>query len=122
MAAFKARLEQYKASTIASGESSQGHFWELSEILISKINNCNHDSYAEYMSANPSLAKFKGINTYLFFSCIFQCIIITVGNGIGFRYILRRVHLQLAVWPKSLLSSLLLYFMWLRMATMAMQS
>ena len=63
--AFKARLEQYKVSAMASGESSRGHFWELSEILISKINNCNHDSYAEYMSANPSLAKFKGINTNL---------------------------------------------------------
>eukprot|EP00116_Pleurobrachia_bachei_P004142 sb/3464404/ len=45
---FKARLEQYKTSTIASGSPSLGHFWELSEILISKINNrCNHDLYAD---------------------------------------------------------------------------
>ena len=67
MDAFKARLEQYKASTIVSGESSQWQLWELTEILISKINNCNYVSYAEYMSANPSLAKFKGINTNLSF-------------------------------------------------------
>ena len=67
MDTFKARLEQYKTSTIASGSPSLGHFWELSEILISKINNrCNHDLYAEYMSANPSLAKLKGINTNMF--------------------------------------------------------
>ena len=38
---------------------------------------------------------------------ISMIIITIVGNGIGFRYILRRVHLELAVWPKSLLLLLL---------------
>ena len=61
--AFKARLEQYKAKTIASGAPSCGHYWELSDMLISKINDsANHDSYANYMSANPSFARFKGVN------------------------------------------------------------
>ena len=64
---FKARLVKYKTSTIASGAPSLGHFWELSEILILKIDNsCDHASYAEYMSANPSLAKVKGININMF--------------------------------------------------------
>ena len=40
---FKAQLEKYKKETVSSGVSSHGHFWELSEILLSKIDNDNHD-------------------------------------------------------------------------------
>ncbi len=60
--AFKARLECYKIQLQASGASSKGHFWELSEILMSKINQHDHDSYANYMSSNPLIAKYRGIN------------------------------------------------------------
>ena len=59
---FKARLERYKLDTIDSGDPSHGHFWDLSEILLSKINNCNHDSYENFMSTNPKIAKYKGVN------------------------------------------------------------
>ena len=59
---FKARLEKYKKETVSSGVSSHGHFWELSEILLSKIDNDNHDQCAEFMINNPAIAKFKGIN------------------------------------------------------------
>ena len=59
---FKARLEKYKKETVSSGVSSHGHFWELSEILLSKIDNDNHDQCAEFMMNNPVIAKFKGIN------------------------------------------------------------
>ncbi len=60
--AFKARLESYKTQLQASGASSMGHFWDLSEILMSKISNQDHDSYANYMSSNPMIAKYRGIN------------------------------------------------------------
>ena len=48
--------------TIVRGVSSQGHFWDLSEIILSKINDRNHDSYANFMSSNPMVSKYKGIN------------------------------------------------------------
>ena len=41
--AFKTNLEHYKMETIASGVSSQGHFWDLIEIILSKINDRSHD-------------------------------------------------------------------------------
>ena len=59
---FKARLERYKLDTIESGVSSNGHFWELSDILLSKIDKCDHDSYESFMSENPIIAKYKGVN------------------------------------------------------------
>ena len=59
---FKARLERYKLDTIYSGVPSHGHFCDLSEIFQSKINNCNHDSYENFMSTNPKIAKYKGVN------------------------------------------------------------
>ena len=60
---FKARLEKYRKETV-SGVSSHGHFWELSEILLSKIDNDNHDQYTEFMINNPLIAKFKGIKSF----------------------------------------------------------
>ena len=65
MEAFKARLKLYKKELISSGTSSLGHFWDLSEILLSKINDHNHDVYAQFMSDNPKIAKYKGINVRL---------------------------------------------------------
>ena len=41
--AFKTNLEHYKMETIASGVSSQGYFWDLIEIILSKINDRSHD-------------------------------------------------------------------------------
>ena len=59
---FKARLECYKKDTIASGALSMGNFWDLSETLLSKINDRDHESFAQFMSSNPMIAKYKGIN------------------------------------------------------------
>ena len=59
---FKARLQKYKTETVSSGVSSHGYFWELSETLLSKIDNDNHDQCVEFMINNPVIAKFKGIN------------------------------------------------------------
>ena len=60
--AFKGRLERHKLETIASGASSLGHFLELSGMILSKINNREHESYAEFMSSNPAIAKYRGVN------------------------------------------------------------
>ena len=60
--AFKGRLERHKLDTIASGASSLGHFWELSGMIISRINSREHDSYAEFMTSNPAIAKYRGVN------------------------------------------------------------
>ena len=60
--AFTARLECYKKHTIASGASFTGHFWDLSETLLSKINDSEHESYAQFMSSNPMIAKYRGVN------------------------------------------------------------
>ncbi len=62
METFKAHLERYKTDTIESGASSLGHFWDLSEILLSKISDREHESYANFMSANPMIANYRGIN------------------------------------------------------------
>ena len=58
---FKSRLEFYKTEAINSGSSSTGHYWELSDILLSKISG-DHDAYADFMCANPMVAKYKGVN------------------------------------------------------------
>ena len=59
---FKARLESYKLDHLKKGISSGGHYWELSEILISKISDCNRDSYTQFMLSNPGIAKNRNIN------------------------------------------------------------
>ena len=51
-----------RRDTIASGASSTGHFWDLSETLLSKINDREHESYAQSMSSNPMIAKYRGVN------------------------------------------------------------
>ena len=60
--AFKARLERYKEDTVASGASSTGHFWDLSTMLLGKINDCGRESYSQFMLSNPMIAKYKGVN------------------------------------------------------------
>ena len=62
---FKARLEAHKSDHLRRNVSV-GHYWELSEILISKINNSNHSTYAEFMLANPRIAKMKNINVNVY--------------------------------------------------------
>ena len=58
---FKVNLEKYKLRYMKEGVT-QGHYWELSSMLLSKINNESHDSYVNYMSSNPIIAKIKKIN------------------------------------------------------------
>ena len=45
---------------------SYRHFWDLSEIISSKINDRNHDSYTNSMFSNTMIVKYKRINVTLF--------------------------------------------------------
>ena len=38
----------------------------LSSIILRKINDTNHDAYAEYMLTHPTVAKIKKINTNIY--------------------------------------------------------
>ena len=58
---FKEWLERYKAENLKNDVSS-GHYWELSSMLLSKINDTNHDSYVDFMMENPVIAKIKSVN------------------------------------------------------------
>ena len=62
---FKSRLEAYKSDHLMKGISA-GHYWELSDNLLSKINDSNHDSYEQFMLANPRVAKMKNINVKIY--------------------------------------------------------
>ena len=42
--------------------SPSGHYWELTDILLSKLNDNKNDLYVDYMIANPKTAKRRGIN------------------------------------------------------------
>ncbi len=61
VSSFKLQLQDYKDDYVNSGRPSSGHYWELSEILFSKINDSNHDSYASFMIENPEIAKRRGL-------------------------------------------------------------
>ena len=46
---FKLQLQKFKYVCISSGRPSSGQFWELSETLLSKISESNHDLYVDFM-------------------------------------------------------------------------
>ena len=59
---FKLQLQKFKDVCISSERPSSGQFWELSETLLSKMNESNHDLYVDFMIANPKIANRRGIN------------------------------------------------------------
>ena len=59
--AFNARLQVYKEDSLRKGVT-QGHFWELSDQLHSKIDDSSRDSYVQFMSDHPRIAKLRKIN------------------------------------------------------------
>ncbi len=61
---FKSRLQNFKSASINSGNSSSGQFWELSEILLAKINVDNRESYVDFMLNNPDIAKSRKVNVF----------------------------------------------------------
>ena len=60
---FKSRLQSFKQDAILRNCTS-GHYWELSEEIITKIeaSQINRESYVSYMSDNPNVACRKFIS------------------------------------------------------------
>ena len=58
--AFKTNLENFKRTC----KNSQGQFWELSEEIFSRINDCGREAQTEFLRENPDIAKRKRINIY----------------------------------------------------------
>ena len=63
---FKYELETYKKKCSEYGESSKGHFWELSCEVLNRIERNgfveNKNLHNEYLKENPFVAKTKFIN------------------------------------------------------------
>ena len=63
---FKYELETYKKKCSEYGESSKGHFWELSCEVLNRIERNgyveNKNLHNEYLKKNPFVAKAKFIN------------------------------------------------------------
>ena len=63
---FKYELETYKKKCSKYGESSKGHFWELSCEVLNRIERNgyveNKNLHNEYLKKNPFVAKAKFIN------------------------------------------------------------
>ena len=57
---FKYRLEQYKEEKLKNGEL--GHYWEVSEQLLNKLDNIDRESYVTFMRDNPIISKRKNIS------------------------------------------------------------
>ena len=55
---FKTNLEYYKKNCFAK----KGNYWELSEEIFDRINDENRQSYIDFMTNNPFIAKRKLIN------------------------------------------------------------
>ena len=61
---FKSNLEKFKKST---SERNSEYFWEVSEIIIDKIEGNssylkNKSTFNNYLVSNPYVARKKGIN------------------------------------------------------------
>ena len=61
---FKSNLDNFKKRAI---NRSDDYFWEVSNIIIDKIEGCqnysaNKSKFNEYLSKNPYVARRKGIN------------------------------------------------------------
>ena len=57
---FKGRLELYKSSS--SSTARMGNYWELSDILFSKIESDSREDYVQYLKDNPGVAARRMIN------------------------------------------------------------
>ena len=55
---FKNRLSNFKTNNI----SSLGHYWELSNEIFRRTDNCDRKDYITFMKANPQIAKCRGLN------------------------------------------------------------
>ena len=58
---FKSRLEVFKKNSIEE-EKTTGNYWELSDLLLTRINDTNREAYTDFMKSNPEIAKIKKVN------------------------------------------------------------
>ena len=55
---FKKRLENFKSRNL----NKPGNYWELSDKIFDSINDENRQSFAEFMTENPYIAKRRYVN------------------------------------------------------------
>ena len=65
---FKIQLEEFKKRCLANSMSNDSYFWEISDIVLSKIEGSNYIinkvKHNEYLWFNPHVAKKRFINLY----------------------------------------------------------
>jgi hypothetical protein len=59
---FKSRLEHYKKEK--KSEEALGHYWEVSDQLMSRINNTDRETYVTFMREHPAISKRKNTNIH----------------------------------------------------------
>ena len=59
---FKARLENFKSNSIKKSMNNIINYWDLSQEIFNRINSSSRESYESFMTENPHIAKYKGIN------------------------------------------------------------
>ena len=61
-------MENFKNDIICSGVSGQGHYWELSNEVLDRIESDNYmlnkEKHNVYLKSNPFVAKKKFINIH----------------------------------------------------------
>ena len=60
---FKSKLEAYKQFCINDPHTlANANYWELYEILFSKINEQNRTAHVDFLVKNPEIAKRRNFN------------------------------------------------------------
>ena len=62
---FKERLEAHKKNVVKSGDISQSHYWNISDVLLNKINDESRNSHIEFLRDNLGVAKHFKFNLYV---------------------------------------------------------
>lgn len=61
---FKSRLESHKKACISDPNTRSSNFWELSDILLNKIDDSNRNAHIDFLKRNPEIAKHKKTNIF----------------------------------------------------------
>ena len=61
---FKSRLESHKKACISDPNTRSSNFWELSDILLNKIDDSNRNAHIDFLTRNPEIAKHKKTNIF----------------------------------------------------------
>ena len=58
---FKQNLETYKQKCF----EMKGNYWEISDEVFNRINDNNRQSYVDFMTQNPFIAKRNLVNAHI---------------------------------------------------------